>query len=123
MCDSIEEAQTAAINAKANAAASQSAEDTGNGSVGSAPLLHKRGRGNSGVENDSEGLVGSELAHTLTEPFVAWCVSRDASTRAGIFLSASMPCRDLEAFADSGFEGDSERDDRGGTNVINTAGT
>lgn len=40
----------------------------------------------------------------LTEPFVAWCVSRDMSPSAGLFLSASMPCRDVEAFADSGLE-------------------
>ena len=40
----------------------------------------------------------------LTEPFVAWCVSRDMDPSAGLFLSASMPCRDVEAFADSGLE-------------------
>ncbi|CAM9240080.1 unnamed protein product [Ectocarpus sp. 6 AP-2014] len=38
----------------------------------------------------------------LTEPFVAWCVSRHIDPAAGLFLSASMPCRDVEVFADSG---------------------
>ncbi|CAN0099168.1 unnamed protein product [Scytosiphon promiscuus] len=38
----------------------------------------------------------------LTEPFVAWCVSHEIDSAAGLFLSSSMPCRDMDAYADSG---------------------
>ncbi|CAM9180863.1 unnamed protein product, partial [Discosporangium mesarthrocarpum] len=36
----------------------------------------------------------------LTEPFVSLCVTRDLAPGAGLFLSASMPCRDVDMFAD-----------------------
>lgn len=42
----------------------------------------------------------------LTEPFVAWCVSRGIDAAGGLFLSSSMPCRDVDAFADSGWADD-----------------
>lgn len=48
------------------------------------------------------------ISPRLTEPFVAWCVSRDIRMDAGIFLSSSMPCRDFDTFADSGGSGEGE---------------
>lgn len=50
--------------------------------------------------NGEHGRGGGEEA-VLTEPFVAWCVSRNVRPHSGLFVSASMPCRDLDSFADS----------------------
>ena len=36
---------------------------------------------------------------SLTDPFVSWCLSRDVCPQSGVFLSASMPCRDFDSFA------------------------
>lgn len=78
-----------------------------NGHAGDSRAAHVGRIGATGAV--AVGGSASSAAGALTEPFVAWCVSRDIDPLAGLFLSASMSCRDVESFADSGVEQDDRR--------------
>lgn len=114
--EAAERAQTERCFDKAKALATplsaESCDDSSGGGLGdgeehgvvniareSAGVVPPNGEHGRGREQEQE--QGREEEAVLTEPFVAWCVSRDVSPRSGLFVSASMPCRDLDSFADS----------------------
>lgn len=98
--NAVERAQTAEFSTALLADAVRSQATPHQSTRGGPPRFGKINPQPAQEENSPE-LVAREIVPQLTEPFVAWCVSRHLKERAGLFLSASMPCRDLDTFADT----------------------